>query len=86
MDKYIYAITKEITKATEIRKKINDIHLGLIELSLEETEKVSNDLIILKNKFRIDELEKSLNQAESVKKSFNKVISNMFNELSSEKK
>lgn len=85
MDKYIYAITKEIAKATEIRKKINDVHLGLIELSLEETEKVSNDLIILKNKFRIDELEKSLNQAENVKKSFNKVISNMFNELSSEK-
>ena len=85
MDKYIYAITKEIAKATEIRKKINDVHLGLIELSLEETEKVSNDLIILKNKFRIDELEKSLSQAENVKKSFNKVISNMFNELSSEK-
>lgn len=85
MDKYILAITREIAKATEIRKKINDIHLGLIELSLEETEKVSNDLIILKNKFRIDELEKSLNQAENVKKSFNKVIGNMFSELSSEK-
>lgn len=85
MDKYIFAITKEITKATEIRKKINDVHLGLIELSLEETEKVSNDLIILKNKFRIDELEKSLSQAENVKKSFNKVISNIFNELSADK-
>lgn len=82
MDKYILAITKEIANATEIRRKINDVHLGLIELSLEETEKVSNDLIILKNKFRLEELEKSLNQAENVKKSFNKVISNMFNELS----
>ena len=82
MDKYILAINKEIANVSSIRKKINDVHLGLIELSLEETEKVSNDLIILKNKFRLNELEKSLNQAESVKKSFNKVIGNIFNELS----
>ncbi len=85
MDKYILAITKEIADKSAIRKKINDIHLGLIELSLEETEKVSNDLIILKNRFRLNELEQSLNQAENVKKSFNKVISKIFNELSSEK-
>lgn len=85
MDKYILAITKEIADKSAIRKKINDLHLGLIELSLEETEKVSNDLIILKNRFRLNELEQSLNQAENVKKSFNKVISKIFNELSSEK-
>lgn len=85
MDKYILAINKEIGNISAIRRKINDVHLGLIELSLEETEKVSNDLIILKNKFKLNELEKSLNQAECVKKSFNKVISNMFNELSTTK-
>lgn len=85
MDKYILAITKEIADKSAIRKKINDVHLGLIELSLEETEKVSNNLIILKNRFRLNELEQSLTQAENVKKSFNKVISKIFNELSSEK-
>lgn len=85
MDKYIFAITKEITKSKEIRKKINNLHLGLIELSMEATEKISNDLIILKNKFRIEELEESLLQAENIKLSFNKAISKIFDEISSEK-
>ena len=85
MSKYILAINKEITRISEIRKKINDIHLGMIELSLEETEKISNDLIILKNKFKLSDLENSLNQAENIKKSFNKIITKIFNELSSER-
>lgn len=67
MDKYIFAINKEIANVSTIRKKINEVHLGLIKLSLEETEKVSNNLIILKNKFRLNELEKSLNEAEDRK-------------------
>ena len=85
MSKYILAINKEITRISEIRKKINDIHLGMIGLSLEETEKISNDLIILKNKFKLSDLENSLNQAENIKKSFNKIITKIFNELSSER-
>lgn len=85
MDKYVVAIKKDLLKIRGIRTKINDVHLGLIQVSLEDTEKVSADLIILKNKFRLNELEEALNEAEVVKKSLNRAISNIFKELLTEK-